>query len=141
MSGGKSMRQKIITVMLSLALSGYAAPVFAQEDSTYTRNETGRLVITKLFRGLANAATGWMEIPKQIFLTHEEMGGGAAFTWGLVKGVGYAVGRSVVGGFEIATFPIPVPEGYGAIMQPEYVLSDLPAGAPQPSPSRDTTYR
>lgn len=122
------MKRKSVALTLLLVMMGVgvAAPASAQQD-------TGRLVVTKLFRGIANAATGWMEIPKQIFLTHEQMGSGAAFTWGLVKGIGYAIARSVTGGFEIATFPIPVPEGYVPIMQPEYVLSDLPSNPPQPT--------
>lgn len=122
------MRRKSVVVFLviALAVAGAAGPAFAEQD-------TGRLVVTKLFRGIANAATGWMEIPKQIMLVHQEMGGGAAFSWGLVKGIGYAIGRSVVGAYEIATFPLPVPEGYVPVMQPEYVLSDLPSDAPKPT--------
>ena len=108
-------------VVIAFLFVGLAQPAFAEQ-------ETGALVITKLFRGMANAATGWMEIPKQIAKTWDEQGPGIGLSWGLLKGVSFAVARSVAGGYEIATFPLPVPEGYKPIMQPEYVLSDLPQG-------------
>ena len=119
------MRGRILTILVLLGLLMAAGrPAFAEQD-------TGRLVATKLFRGIANAATGWMEIPKNISQTWQQSGPGTGMTWGFVKGIGYAIARSVAGGFEIATFPIPVPEDYRPIMQPEYVLSDLPEN-PQP---------
>ena len=120
------MEKKKIAAVLVLAvlLVGIGQPAFAEQD-------TGRLIATKLFRGIANAGTGWMEIPKQIILTSQEEGTWKGISWGLVRGIGYAVGRSVVGGYEIATFPIPVPERFRPIMHPEYVLSDLPEN-PQP---------
>jgi len=91
--------------------------------------ETGVGVVTKLFRGIINAATGWMEIPKQMILVGQDSGAGPAFTWGLVKGVGMAVARSAVGAYEIVTFPMPIPEGYRPILHPEYVISDIPQQA------------
>ncbi len=117
-------RALMVLLIVALVLSGSTAPAWAEYD-------TGRQAVTKLFRGIANAATGWMEIPKQMLLVGDTQGVGPALTWGFLKGIGYAVARSVVGGYEIATFPIPVPEDYRPIMQPEYVLSDLPE-EPQP---------
>ena len=117
------MRQLVLGIAV-ICLASSAQPVFAQDN-------TGAHVVTKLFRGLTNAVTGWLEIPKQISQTYQESGPGPAFTWGFVKGIGCAVARSVVGGYEIVTFPFPIPEGYRPIMQPEYVLSDLPQ-APNP---------
>lgn len=116
-----------IGVVVALILVGAVGPVLADNGRNRpVSQDTGRLVITKLFRGIANAATGWLEIPKQITLTQQTMGAGSAYTWGLLKGIGYALARSVTGAFEIATFPFPVPEGYVPVMHPEYVLSDLP---------------
>lgn len=110
-----------VVLILGVALVGTVQPASAEQ-------ETGALVITKLFRGMVNAATGWMEIPKQIATTWGESGAGVGLSWGFIKGIGYAVARSTAGGFEIATFPLPIPEDYKPIMQPEYVLSDLPQG-------------
>ncbi len=121
---------KIVALVLALALS--LAVATPEALALGTEIDTGALVVIKLFRGIVNAATGWIEIPKQISLTWQANGPGIGMTWGFVKGVSFAVARSVAGGYEIATFPLPIPDGYRAIMQPEYVLSDLP-GRPQPS--------
>ena len=119
----------IVAVMFGLVT--LAAPAFAEQ-------ETGALVVSKLFRGIANAATGWMEIPKQMSLTWQGQGPGVGLSWGFIKGIGWAIARSVGGAYEIVTFPFPIPEEYKSIMQPEYVLSDLPSGSP---PSRSPKNR
>lgn len=109
-------RGRLLILVFAMALLGVnSRPAFAQQ-------ETGELVVTKLFRGIANTATGWMEIPKQISQTWQKQGPGVGISWGLVKGVGWAVARSVGGAYEIVTFAFPIPEGYKPIMQPEYVL-------------------
>ena len=113
------MKKQVMAVVLALAIGLTAAPAFAEQD-------TGRLVMQKLFRGLANAATGWMEIPKQMSKVWSEQGPWKGSTIGFGQGIGYAVVRSVVGGYEIVTFPFPVPPDYQPVMQPEFVLSDLP---------------
>ena len=122
------MHRRFLTlvVAVTLGLVTLAGPAFAEQ-------ETGALVVTKLFRGIANAATGWMEIPKQMSLTWQAQGPGVGLSWGFIKGIGWAIARSVGGAYEIVTFPFPIPEEYKPIMQPEYVLSDLPSGSP---PSR-----
>ncbi len=114
------MRIRTIGMILVVGLLflGAAQPAHAEQ-------ETGALVVTKLFRGIANAATGWMEIFKQTSLTWQQSGPGVGMTWGFIKGIGYAVARSVAGAYEIVTFPVPIPEGYKPLMRPEYVLSDL----------------
>ena len=123
------MRRKSLAVMVLMMVVVVAAgrPAFADEGT----QDTGRLVATKFFRGIVNAATGWMEIPKQMIQTSQASGAAKGWTWGFAKGIGFAVARSVVGAYEIITFPVPAPEGYRPIMQPEYVLSDLPEN-PQP---------
>lgn len=119
------MRRRVLIGLVVVAwVLAVAPPASAEQD-------TGRLVATKLFRGIVNAASGWMEIPKQMIQTSQESGAAKGWTWGFAKGIGYAVARSVIGAYEIVTFPIPVPEEYRAVMHPEYVLSDLPEN-PQP---------
>ena len=112
-------RTIFVAFVLTVALIGNVGSALAAQD-------TGALVVTKLFRGMVNAVTGWMEIPKQMSLIWQESGPGKGLGWGLVKGIGFAVARSVAGAYEIATFPLPIPEEYEPLMQPEYVLSDLP---------------
>ena len=117
------MRERMVAVVvvLTLVFLTVGGPVWAASGET----DTGALVVTKLFRGIANAATGWMEIPKQTSLVWQGQGPGIGLSWGLAKGIGYAVARSVAGAYEIVTFPFPIPEGYQPIMHPDYVLSDV----------------
>ena len=120
-------RRKVVPLMiLTLSLFAMGASPARAEDYS---SQTGRGVVTKLFRGIANAATGWLEIPKQISLEWQSGGAGRGATVGFAKGIGWAVARSVIGAYEIVTFPVPVPQGYRHIMDPEYVLSDMESGA------------
>ncbi|PIQ82729.1 MAG: hypothetical protein COV76_02075 [Candidatus Omnitrophica bacterium CG11_big_fil_rev_8_21_14_0_20_64_10] len=112
-------RGAFVALVLAVGAIGLARPAHAEE--------TGALVVTKLFRGIANTATGWMEIPKQISVTWQEEGPGVGSSWGLVKGIGMALARTASGVFEIITFPLPIPDDYQPLMQPEYVLTDFKA--------------
>jgi putative exosortase-associated protein (TIGR04073 family) len=79
----------------------------------------------KLGRGLANMLTFPLEIPNQISKTNNSDGPVAAFTWGLLKGVGMTGFRALVGVYETLTFPMPCPEGYKPILtEPEFFLED-----------------
>ena len=64
-------------------------------------------VVEKLGNGLANAVTGFVEIPKTVSIVGDRDGILYGMTTGLFKGIGYAVGRSLSGAFDIATFLIP----------------------------------
>jgi len=77
--------------------------------------------LDKLGRGAANTLTGVFEIPKNMGDESKANGMFAGFTTGLIKGVVDMVIRELVGVYEIATFPIPVPAEYGPILEdPEY---------------------
>lgn len=127
------MRKSWIAVLLMFCVVSAGTAPSAWAIGTEIDTAVG--VVTKLFRGIANAATGWMEIPKHVSITWQESGPGVGMSWGLGKGVGYAVARSVIGAYEIITFPMPIPEGYQPIMQPEYVLSDVGEGTGHRAPS------
>jgi putative exosortase-associated protein (TIGR04073 family) len=43
-----------------------------------------------------------------------------ALSLGFARGVGRFVTRELVGAYEVATFPAPVPRGYRPILAPEY---------------------
>ena len=77
---------------------------------------------TKLGRGFANALTGWVEIPKNIYKTSKEGNAFTGMTLGLAKGAGMTIVRTGAGIYEIATFPFPLPESYKPILEPEYVV-------------------
>lgn len=81
--------------------------------------------LRKLGRGLSNCATFPIEIPNQISKTNNLDGAMAALTYGVVKGLTMTVFRAVVGVYEVATFPIPLPEYYKPILtDPEFMLED-----------------
>ncbi len=118
----------VLLLVAGVASGGIAGPAWALGAEL----DTARGAAVKLLRGVVNAATGWVEIPKQMSVVWQESGPGPGMSWGLIKGIGFAAARSVVGGYEIATFPMPIPDGYRPIMQPEYVFSDMQLGGAQP---------
>jgi len=82
---------------------------------------------SKFSRGLANIATGWGEIPKNIANESRSSNALVGLTWGTVKGAAHAIGRTSVGVFDLATFFAPSDE----YVHSTYVWKDV---------RRDTTY-
>lgn len=79
----------------------------------------------KLGRGVSNMITFPFEIPNQVSRTNRSDGPMAAFTWGLIKGVGMTCFRALVGVYETISFPVPCPEDYKPILtDPEFFLED-----------------
>ncbi|MFH1406998.1 MAG: exosortase system-associated protein, TIGR04073 family [Candidatus Omnitrophota bacterium] len=105
------MRKALIVIVVALCIIGIAQYGYAQD--------AGR----KLLRGIGNVATGWLEIPNQIYKESVASNVLVGLTWGTVKGAGWTVVRTVTGAYEIVTFPFPIPSGYEPIVQPEYVFS------------------
>ncbi len=71
----------------------------------------------KFTRGLANAATGWGEVPKNVVMESKDSNAFVGITYGTVKGVAHTVGRTVVGALELGTFFIPSDE----VVQSTYI--------------------
>lgn len=99
-----------LTLALALAVLLAAAAEPARADSPPH----------KFGRGLANLALGSMEIPAQIVAEDRRRGPLWAASLGFAKGMGGFVTRTLVGLYEVVTFPAPVPRGYRAILTPEY---------------------
>lgn len=81
-------------------------------------------VLRKLGRGLANTTTGFVEIPKKVFLISKNDNPLLGMTWGWVKGAGVGLLRTAAGVYETVTFPIPAPANYEPIIQPEFVFEE-----------------
>ena len=84
--------------------------------------------LRKLGRGAANVFTGWIELPAQIIAETETNGSWSALTVGVLKGAAFAVGRTLLGALEVATFPLvnfPNQVGsdpYGPLVEPEFAV-------------------
>ncbi|MBL7157537.1 MAG: exosortase system-associated protein, TIGR04073 family [Candidatus Omnitrophica bacterium] len=76
----------------------------------------------KLGRGLANTFTGWIEVFTTIERKFEEEEYLIAVFYGFPEGLVRAVTRTAVGLYETVTFPIPIPDNYEVILEPEFVL-------------------
>jgi putative exosortase-associated protein (TIGR04073 family) len=105
-----------------LALMALDSPAAAQTDR---RDTTFDKALHKLGRGISNILTGWMEIPKEIAEAWRETDPFTGVIVGSIKGVGYFVVRFCAGFYEILTFPMPFPEDYGPIIEPEFVLPPI----------------
>lgn len=105
------IKKVFLTVLISLFVISITAPAFCDTP------------MTKFGRGLANMLTFPLEVPEQVSRVNNSDGPFAASTVGILKGLGWALGRVCVGIYETATFMIPFPKDYRAIMRdPEYFL-------------------
>jgi putative exosortase-associated protein (TIGR04073 family) len=111
----RKMSKGIIICLAILMVLNIAANCYAQD------------VGKKLYRGLANILTGWVELPKNIYDTSVEDNILSGLTIGLAKGVGMTIVRTGAGVYETVTFPFPIPEGYNPVLEPEYVFDKAKA--------------
>ena len=107
------MKKAILIVLLFLCIISLSAPAYCDDS------------LRKLGRGVCNSITFPFEIPLQIKRTNDVDGPMAAWTYGLLKGVGMTCVRAVVGVYEVITFPIPYPKNYEPLLRdPEFFLED-----------------
>ena len=107
----KSILKGMIIAVSVLMVLSIATASYAQDPAK------------KLGRGLANILTGWIELPKNIYDTSVEDNPLAGLTIGLAKGIGMTIVRTGAGIYEVATFPFPIPEDYGPVLEPEFIFS------------------
>lgn len=75
----------------------------------------------KAVRGLANSGLGVIvEPPKTVYYGTLEDGPLYGLTVGVLEGLSWGIARTLVGVYEVVTFPFPIPEGYRPIYQPQY---------------------
>ena len=108
------MKKLAFLVMILILVAGFVTPTYCDG------------VVKKLGRGICNVITCPFEISEQISRVHKENGPMAAVTYGLLKGVVMTGVRAVVGVYEVATFPVPVPSDYQPILRdPEFFFQDV----------------
>jgi putative exosortase-associated protein (TIGR04073 family) len=110
-----------LAMAAALAIPSPAPAVTSTSIEEASPQEIVGGIANKTIRGVANVATGWVEIPKQIYLTFSEEGPAKGLTAGPLNGIGMTLVRTVTGVVEIATFFIPVPGFYDPLVEPEYV--------------------
>ncbi len=75
----------------------------------------------KAARGMANVTTGWLEFPKQIYLTYNEEGAAKGILVGPLKGLGMTLVRTFSGVGELVTFFVAYPGFYDPYFEPAFV--------------------
>ena len=79
----------------------------------------------KLGRGIANVVTCPFEIPVTMINTYcKDKGYVESLFFGLPNGIFNMVVRCAVGAYELVTFPLPFPENYRPMVEPEFLWSE-----------------
>jgi putative exosortase-associated protein (TIGR04073 family) len=87
--------------------------------------------VDKLGRGLAGMTCGFLEFPGNIY-RETKRNGAEGIPLGFAKGLGMIVARELVGVYEFVTAPLPFPDNYRPILEPEYPWSYFDESAPPP---------
>lgn len=106
-------RKPLVIALVTLATHCTALPAYAGRTGYFADPDT------QLARGVVNVAAGWVEVPKQSVIGGRKAGG-RGLLGGFFKGVALSAARTLVGGYEIATFWTPTP--LEPVMQPATVL-------------------
>lgn len=101
-------------VLLALFIVSFSMPAAASEDYFMGSG-------MKFTRGIVNGVTGWLDFPKQIFLTSRDDNPFTGFTYGAAKGVAFSVLRSAAGVYETGFFFVPAPSNFYPVMEPEFI--------------------
>ncbi len=81
----------------------------------------------KFASGIANATTGFIELPKNIILTSQKEGPLQGITIGTAQGILHTIGRSLLGVLDATTFFIPAKP----LVNPPFIWQDF---------SKETSY-
>jgi len=108
-----------------------AGTAFATSDDVTRQQSDFNKMLHKLGRGVTNVVTCWVEWPRNIAIEWDKTDPVTGFILGTVKGVGWGFARLSTGVYDVVTFPFPVPENYVAMLEPEFVVTDI-WGAPIP---------
>ncbi len=76
--------------------------------------------IRKIQRGFVNIALSPIEISTE--MAKEKTTDGVIPSWftGMGRGIFYMAGRMLAGGYDLVTFPLPLPAGYEPLVYPEF---------------------
>lgn len=91
----------------------------------------------KFARGFAGMTLGVLEIPGNMVVESDGRGPAEGLPFGFAKGLGMLVVRELVGVYEFVTTPIPAPEDYRPILEPEFPWDYF--GMPETTADADRT--
>jgi putative exosortase-associated protein (TIGR04073 family) len=118
----KSFKLAALLTVLMIMATGVAQ---ARTDQAYRQESDLSQMTHKLGRGVTNILTCWVEVPRHIALEWERTDPVSGSIVGVVSGSLWGVARLVTGVYETVTFPVPVPEDYTVMMEPEFVVEDI----------------
>ena len=110
----------LLLLSLSFDSSNASASGYQTVESSSPQDVVDSMA-AKGVRGAANLVTGWVEIPKQIYLTGARDGWLRGTVIGPLKGIGMTVVRTVSGAGELITFFVPFPGFYDPWFEPRFV--------------------
>jgi len=113
------MRKTFLTAVAIFVVLILSSQVYAEGLKTGFTFEGST---EKLKRGAANLADAIVEIPGTMMRKSNTEGALVGVTVGMVEGILNTIKRAFAGAWEVATFPIPLPENYEAILSdPEFL--------------------
>lgn len=87
--------------------------------SAAAQDDTAAKIGLKAFRGVSNTVLGLVtDIPRTMYYDSLAEGPGFGLTVGFFEGIAFGVGRTLVGVYELVTFPVPFPADYQPILAP-----------------------
>lgn len=120
-----TFRRGVLVALLGALLVALPTRWAAAEEFRTIEDSSPQEVVdgiaNKLVRGVTNVGTGWLEFPKQVYLTSKEEGLAKGLTVGPIKGVGMFLVRTAAGIGETFTFLIPYPGFYAPYIDPKFV--------------------
>lgn len=119
--------KKIFKALLILSALFFFSPPAAMAGHSAKTESYAAEAGEKLGNGIANVATGFLELPKTMILTSRSEGPAYGMTIGLLTGVLHTVGRTLFGVVDVATFLFPT----GTSVKPEVIWEDF---------NKETTY-
>jgi len=110
----------VALIALSLCSIAFASDPYKTIESA-SPQQIMEGMAAKGVRGAANVFTGWLELPKQIYVTSKETTQLHGAVIGPFKGIGMAFVRTLAGVGELATFFVSYPGFYDPWFEPSYV--------------------
>lgn len=106
----KNLLKAVTICVVAFMILNIASASYAQDMSK------------KLYRGVINIVTGWIELPKNVYDVAIENDFASSVILGIPKGCYMAILRTGAGVYDTLTFPFSIPKGYGPLLEPEFVF-------------------